>query len=72
MTKLRFRVDEADALDAKAWADRLGLRRSDLLREALQQHLHRLTSEDDTEPTPPEGTGWGPAEDWSDWSDTAG
>ena len=72
MTKLSFRVDEADALGAKTWAHRLGMARSELLREALRDHLQRLASEEDIEPTSLEGTGWGPAEDWSDWSDPEG
>ena len=35
MTMLSFRVDEGEANQAQAWADRLGVDRSELLREAL-------------------------------------
>jgi len=76
---LSFRVDarEADALEE--WADRLGLDRSALLRDALRRHLARLNSEADAarwESSPlTDGeralesiADWGPAEDWSDWA----
>ncbi len=80
MTMLSFRVDEADAAAAQRWADRLALDRSELLRRALRAHLTRLASEVDAEtwerdPLSPEeaavggSADWGPAEDWSDWSD---
>jgi len=83
MTMLSFRVDDTDAQRAQAWADRLGIDRSELLREALHRHLLRLASEQDasTWATHPLDEGersfleiaeWGPAEDWSDWSDAAG
>jgi antitoxin component of RelBE/YafQ-DinJ toxin-antitoxin module len=36
---LSFRVDESDAAQAQEWADRLGVDRSELLREALHRHL---------------------------------
>ena len=79
-TMLSFRVDEQDAAAADAWAARLGVERSELLREALRRYLVRLASEDDaaTWAAQPLGEGeralaaiadWGPAEDWSDWSD---
>jgi hypothetical protein len=82
MTMLSFRVGEHDADELRAWADRLGLERSELLREALRRHLVRLRSEVDVErweAEPPSGAeraleaaaDWGPAEDWSDWSDAA-
>ena len=85
MTMLSFRVEEHDAAQAQAWAERLGVDRSELLREALRRHLLRLASEDDAaswaEQPLDEGerslatiADWGPAEDWSDWAgaDAAG
>jgi hypothetical protein len=82
MTMLSFRVEDADARAVQAWADRLGVDRSELLREALRHHLLRLASERDAEiweKTPldegeqslAEVADWGPAEDWSDWADAA-
>jgi hypothetical protein len=78
MTMLSFRVDAAEAAEAQAWADRLGVDRSELLRRALHRYLVRLSSEADTSAwnrLPPttaeqslaEAADWGPAEDWSDW-----
>ena len=83
MTMLSFRVDEATAARATAWATRLEIDRSELLREALRLHLLRLDSERDAETwaTVPLDAGesslaavadWGPAEDWADWADAAG
>lgn len=80
MTMLSFRVDEGAAADAQAWADRLGVDRSQLLRDALHRHLIRLASErepaiwahqplDEGERSLSAIAEWGPAEDWSDWSD---
>ncbi|MDQ3574656.1 MAG: ribbon-helix-helix protein, CopG family [Actinomycetota bacterium] len=80
MTMLSFRVEEADARSAQEWAQRLGVDRSELLREALRRHLLRLASEVDAETwrQMPLDAGeeslaavaeWGPAEDWSDWAD---
>ena len=80
MTMLSFRVADHDADEATRWAERLGVERSELLREALRLHLVRLTSEDDVaawvafplgedEKALSEITDWGPAEDWSDWAD---
>ena len=80
MTMLSFRVDDAEAVDAQRWAERLGVDRSELLREALRRHLDRLRSEDDVERWEAlpldageralaEVADWGPAEDWSDWAD---
>ncbi len=74
---LSFRVDDEDAAEAQRWAQRLGVDRSELLRQALRRHLQRLASEDDaevwTEWPLDEGevalsavAAWGPAEDWSD------
>ncbi len=83
MTMLSFRVDNDEAADAQRWAERLGVDRSELLREALHRHLVRLRAEDDVEawtslPLTVEETAfteiadWGPAEDWSDWADAEG
>lgn len=74
-----FRADEADVDEADRWAERLGVERSELLREALASHLARLAAEADVEAyaaqpfAPDEETldaadDWGPAEDWSDWA----
>ncbi len=78
MTMLSFRVADADADEARRWAKRLGVDRSELLREALHAHLVRLASESDVaawEALPLDKgeaslaaiADWGPAEDWSDW-----
>jgi predicted transcriptional regulator len=83
MTMLSFRVDEAEARRAQSWADRLGVDRSEVLREALRRHLQRLASEEDActwaahpldegERSFLEIADWGPAEDWSDWADAQG
>lgn len=83
MTMLSFRVDEAEARQTQAWADRLGVDRSELLRQALRRYLQRLASEvdaatwearplDDGERSLAEIADWGPAEDWSDWVHAAG
>lgn len=83
MTMLSFRVDDEEAGRAQRWAERLGVDRSELLREALHRHLVRLASEDDAQTWEdrPLDAGeralgdvaeWGPAEDWSDWADAAG
>lgn len=80
MTMLSFRVDDADAEAVRRWADRLGVDRSELLRDALRRQLLRLASEDDAErwAEVPLDQGeqalggiadWGPAEDWTDWAD---
>ena len=80
MTMLSFRVDAAEAADAQRWAERLGVDRSELLREALRRHLVRLASEHDVDRwvAAPLDAGemslagisdWGPAEDWTDWAD---
>lgn len=71
-------MEEHEAAHAQQWAERLGIHRSELLREALRRHLVRLASEDDAatwEEKPLEASedglaavaDWGPAEDWSDW-----
>lgn len=83
MTMLSFRVADDEAAEAQRWATRLGVDRSELLREALRRHLQRLASENDarTWVEHPLDQGerslgaiadWGPAEDWSDWADAAG
>jgi hypothetical protein len=77
---LSFRVDDRDAAEAQRWAERLGMDRSELLRDALRRHLVRLAGENDAdrwqelpldegERTLSEIADWGPAEDWSDWAD---
>ena len=76
---MSFRVDDAEALEAQRWAERLGVDRSALLREALHRHLTRLASENDAEiwelrsldageKSLADVADWGPAEDWSDWA----
>lgn len=83
MTMLSFRVDDGAAAEAQAWADRLGVDRSELLRDALRRELVRLASQqepaiwadqplDEGERSLSALADWGPAEDWSDWSDAAG
>jgi len=80
---LSFRVDDDEAERIQAWAERLGVDRSELLRDALRRHLLRLASENDAaiwvEQPLDEGERsfaavavWGPAEDWSDWADATG
>ena len=80
MTMMSFRLDEADVARVQAWADRLGVDRSEVFREAIRRYLDRLASEEDArawEANPLEEgeraleaiADWGPAEDWSDWSD---
>ncbi|MDP8958591.1 MAG: ribbon-helix-helix protein, CopG family [Actinomycetota bacterium] len=82
MTMLSFRVNDQEAADAQRWAERLGVDRSELLREALHRHLVTLAAEADVEAwtsTPPSSeeqaladiADWGSAEDWSDWDDAA-
>jgi len=79
---LSFRVDEGEAKRAQMWAERLGVDRSELLRDALRHHLLRLASEadaqiwvdnplDEGEQSLAQVAHWGPAEDWSDWHDAA-
>jgi len=82
MTMLSFRVEDEEAVEAQRWATRLGVDRSELLRDALHRHLLRLASENDAatwaevpldagEQSLAEIADWGPAEDWSDWADAA-
>lgn len=79
MTMFSFRVGDREAAEVRRWSETLGIERSELLREALRQHLDRLASEGDADrwAAAPldEGEGalseiadWGPAEDWSDWA----
>jgi len=74
-----FRADEAEVAAADRWAERLGLERSELLRDALAAHLARLAAEaevksyveqpfDDDEVSLDDADEWLPAEDWSDWA----
>jgi Arc/MetJ-type ribon-helix-helix transcriptional regulator len=83
MTMLSFRIEETDAARVGEWARRLGVDRSDLIREAIRRHLDRLASEHEArtwaDPLSDEDgralaeiADWGPAEDWSDWSDASG
>jgi antitoxin component of RelBE/YafQ-DinJ toxin-antitoxin module len=75
-----FRVNDEDAEQAQAWASRLGIDRSELLRDALRRHLLRLASENDAvtwieqplndnERALSTIADWGLAEDWDDWAD---
>jgi hypothetical protein len=77
---MSFRADDGEAAAAQQWAERLGIDKSELLRVALHRHLVRLASENDAdrwvaqplsaeEWSVAEAADWGPAEDWSDWSD---
>jgi hypothetical protein len=83
MTMISFRVGEDEAAEAQEWADRLGVDRSELLREALHRHLVTLRSERDgdqydqlpateSELSLGEIADWGPAEDWADWANASG
>jgi len=82
MTMLSFRATAEEVAQASAWAERLGIDRSQLLRDALRGHLVGLAAESDVEAwlrTPLDAgerslagiADWGVAEDWSDWSDAA-
>lgn len=82
MTMLSFRINESDAQDLQIWVKRLGIDKSELLRDALHQYLVRLVSERDAElwVEIPHSTDemalaeiadWGVAEDWEDWADEA-
>jgi predicted transcriptional regulator len=82
MTMLSFRVPEDDAAAVQYWADALGVDRSEILRDALHRHLVVLSGEADaerwrqhpatvTERSLEAIADWGPAEDWSDWTDAA-
>ena len=80
MTMLSFRVADDEAAAALEWAERLGVDRSELLRDALHRHLVALRAELEAtryEQDPAslselaigEIADWGPAEDWADWSE---
>ncbi len=80
MTMLSFRIEENDAVEMQRWADKLGLDRSELLRDAVRRHLAQLRAEDDVmawealplsqeENSFEKVADWGPAEDWTDWAD---
>ena len=80
MTMLSFRADEEDVNRIRQWSQRLGVERSELMREALRRHLARLAAEHevalyeahpltDEELALAAVADWGPAEDWSDWLD---
>ena len=79
MTMLSFPVDDGEAAEVQRWAERLGVDRSELLRDALHRRLVALRSErdadawdavplTDAERSLGELDEWGPAEDWSDWA----
>ncbi len=79
MTMLSFRVADDEAAEAQEWADRLGVDRSELLRDALHRHLVTLRAQregDHYDQVPVtaaelslgEIADWGPAEDWADWA----
>ena len=83
MTMLSFRVSDDEAAEVQRWAQALGIDRSEILRDALHQHLVGLSGEHDAEvweraaltesERSLEGIAdWGPAEDWADWDDAAG
>lgn len=83
MTMISFRVDSALADEARAWADALGVDRSEFLREALTRQIQRLRVEREAGQlagAPPDESlapfaavaSWGPAEDWSNWADAQG
>jgi hypothetical protein len=45
-TTLCFEIEDDEAARAREWADRLGIDRSHLLREALRRHLVNLAARD--------------------------
>ena len=83
MTMFSFRVADDEAAEAQRWAERLGVDRSELLREALHRYLVRLRAEveidawrtaplTDDEKALADVADWGVAEDWSDWAHAEG
>lgn len=79
---LSFRVRDDEAAEVQRWAEVLGIDRSEVLRDALHRHLVSLNAARDIEAwgraplTEAERSlegiaDWGPAEDWTDWSDAA-
>jgi len=82
MTMISFRADDDDVDLADAWARRLHIDRSELLRDALRRYLAALAADQDArayaeqpltedENALAEIAEWGPAEDWADWADAA-
>lgn len=82
-TMLSVRVSEDDSAEIQRWADRLGVDRSEFVRDALHRYLVALAGEadavrwlqqpaTDAERSLEAIADWGPAEDWSDWGDAAG
>jgi predicted transcriptional regulator len=83
MTMFSFRVDDHEAEEARRWAERLDVDRSELLRDALHTYLVRLRAEEDidawirkpltgAEQSLADVSDWGPSEDWAEWTDEAG
>ena len=83
MTMISFRVEDEEAASVEMWAKKLGVKKSELIREAVHRHLTSLASERDAgtwtgRPLTDDETGltsladWGVAEEWGDWSDAAG
>jgi hypothetical protein len=79
---ISFRADDDDVDLADAWARRLHIDRSELLRDALRRYLATLAADQDVkayaeqpltddEKALAEIADWGPAEDWADWADAA-
>lgn len=80
---LSFRIEDEEVARATAWAERLGVDRSQLLRDALRRHLDHLgaleeaaawVDDEEHERAVAALAGaaeWGPVEDWSDWSEWA-
>lgn len=77
-----FRADDDDVELADAWARRLHIDRSELLRDALRRYLAALAADREVqayaehplaedEKAIAEIAHWGPAEDWADWADAA-
>lgn len=66
MRMLSFRVATQDAVAVERWARRLGIGRSEFLREALRRRLSELSTEQNGLA---QAADWGPAEDWTDWAD---
>lgn len=78
-TMVSFRADDEDVAEVDRWADRLGVERSELLREAIASHLARLAAEEDAglydskpftadDAVLDDADDWGPDDDWSDWA----
>jgi len=76
---MSFRIDEAEAARVRAWAERLGIDRSELIRDAVRRHLVVLAGREDGERwmQQPLDEGelalaavaeWGPAEEWTEWA----